>query len=454
MFPKSRSSAYTVGQLVALLFAALISVGSLARAALSVGIDHDMTQPTFGLEGKTGSTIKYDNQNGLNLGGTISDLLGPPIRMANGFGNLIKGSNMATMGTGLKSGGALLGFDAKVLETAGAGNLLSSQLLMNAAQAKKNAAGEVAGPKGQKIASIIEIPVKVVAMKDLAEGKAFTALGAAKAAGANQMTNQGTNMLNEGQALKAQGINQIFQGASQGVQNIGNMVQKTTDNMNTAFRLLPLIWDMQQQDAAAASTKGQQQLQQQQVAQQQQVTKQERPVSTPYQMSSPTGGSFFGGLASLIPGLSSSALQGNHGFGAGPNPSYAAVWNTTSPLTNLLMNPSLNPFLMPLTTGPFGQAIVAKQPIGTPEASNANGGAGPKGGLLTSGAGSQSYDFSLLPGVRYRETVSAAVPSKFSMSTRPGGDESVSKTSQHAQQQQQQQQQQVQQTAPASNKNK
>lgn len=450
------------------LVASLVSVGSFVRASVNVGIEHDMTQPTYGLEGKTGSTINYDTKNGFNLGGTINDLLGPPIKIANGFNSIIKGNNMASMGTGLKTGGALLGFDAKMLETAGAGNLFKSQLLLSpfqqrygpaaTGQTKTNeatgqtktgdgyapAGGDMGGfktPKGQKIASIIEIPVKVVALKDLAEGKALTALGAAKAAGANQMTSKGQTLMSQGQALKSQGLNQIVQGATEGVQNIGNMFQRTSDNMNTAFKLFPLIMDMQAQDAA----KGQQQVQQQQAQQQQQQVVKERPVSTPYQMSSPTGGSLFGGLASLIPSLSSSALSGNHGPGSGPNPSYAALWNTSSPLTNLLTNPAASPFLLPFTTGPLGQAIVAKQPIGTAEASSANG-APMRGGLLTTGAGSQSFDFSLLPGVRYRETVSSALPGMGSMGKRPaGGDSSVSASK--TGQQQQVQQQQVQEVA-------
>lgn len=391
-------------------------VSSQVDGAVNVNIDHDLSEATYGLEGKTGSSIKYDQQNGLNLGGTVADLLGPPIKIANGFNSFVKGNNMATVGTGLKTGGALLGLDAKLFEAAGAGDIFKGNLLLNSLQRKHSSGGQTTAQttaqmptqqttqqvavdstpihmmlptKGEKIANIVEIPVKVVAMKDLMGGKMMNGIGAIKGAGASHLTNKGQDMMSQAQALKMSGINQMIQGANEGVQNLGNMFQRTAGNMQTAIKLAPLVWDMQQQDSAKGG-------------QQQQVVKEQRPTSMAYQAAAPTGGSLFGGLASLLPN-----------FGAqGANPSYAAVLNATDPLMRLLTNQNMSPFLLPFTSGPLGQSVALKQPIGTEVASgNPVGGGGPnRGGLLTTGQGSQSFDFSLLPGVRYRETVSGTMP--------------------------------------------
>lgn len=406
--------------LLALLIA-IGAIGQVCNAAVSVGIDHDLTKPTYGLEGKSSSQISYDQQNGLSMSGTVADLLGPPIKIANGFNNILKGHNLANMGTGLKTSGALLGFDAKMLETLGAGKMLKGGFLLNGAKTKADWAGQVAGPKGQKIANIIEVPVKVVAVKNVAAGKMLGTLGAAEAAGAQQLGSKGQAMFSQGQELKSSGLSQMIQGASEGVQNIGNMVQKTSDNVNTAYKLLPLVWDMKQQQVSQqreeeAAAKGQQQQMQQ---------SQSHPVSTAYQMSPPsplTGGSLFGGLASLMPGLSSSTLNGQNLPGSGPNPTYAALWNTTSPLTNLLLNPGANPFLLPLKAGPLGQAFAGIQPIGTAQASNGGSNGNNKGSSLV--GHSQSYDFSLFPGLKYRETISASAP-EFDMVDQLNGKENI-----------------------------
>lgn len=396
-----RSSSLPVARcsMATLLFLGAIVVQLSQCIKFSVGIEHDLSGPTYGLEGKSSSQIRYDDRNGLNLAGTIGDILGPPIKIANGLGNVIQGSNMAGIGTSLRGGGALLGFDAKLLETAGAGNLLKGGLLWNGAQAKANVAGQLAGPKGQKIASIIEVPVKVVAMKDLAAGKALSTVGQVKHATAQAADSKGQALLLQGQALKTQGLNQIVQGANEGVQNIGNMVQKTTENVNSAIRLFPLVWDMQQQQYAAEAAKGQQQ---------QHPIQQQNLVSTPHQLggaashgsSSLTGGSLFGGLSSILPGM---------GQQFGPNHGYAALWNATSPLTNLLMNPAVNPFFFPLTNGPLGQAIVAKQPIGTHESAAYGGGSSGSGGSKTGeDEQSMSFNYNLFPGLKYSEHISSS----------------------------------------------
>lgn len=402
------------------LIATLLAVELAAAAQVSVGIDTDLSKPTYGLHGASSSAVTYDEKNGLNLRGTINDILGPPIKMANGFNNMLAGSNMAGLGASLKSGGAVLGFDAKMLEAMGGANLLKGGLLMGGAGAKTGAATIKGGPAGKKISSIIEVPVKVVAVKDLAFGKALTGLGKAKGAEALATKTKGASMIKEGDALKQQGLNQVLQGATEGMQNIGNMVQQTAGNAATAIKLLPIILDLPM---------GQQQTEQQQQQQQVEQTKgrQQHSDLMTHQGNSLTGGSLFGGLTSLLPGLagSDSSTQTGHSpfnlFGSnnlGHN-GYAAVLNSTSPLTNLLMNPSLNPFLLPMQIagGPLGQSIMSKQPLNAADSAN-------KGQQST-------YNYNLFPGIKVSETMSSHLPNVMQQQQEKG---------QVAEQQQQQQQ--------------
>lgn len=408
----------------------VFSLCQLAVAAqVKVGIDHDMTKPTYGLQGTSSSQVTYDDRNGLNMRGTINDLLGPPIKIANGFSNMFQGSSMSGLGSNLKTNGAVVGFDSKLLEAAGGASLLKGGLLLGGAAAKTGAATVLKGLPGKKIASIIEMPVKVVALKDIAAGKALMGLGNAKSGEAQESNQRGDEMVRKGDALKQQGMQQVLQGASEGMQNINNIVQQTAGNAASAIRLLPIMLDMhdhnQQQHPVETqqleATKGQQRLE-----------------STPHQLQRPiTGGSFFGGLGSLLPTLPAdgpysttgndpvigSPFGGIFGGLGGHNNMYgnnrfAAVLNATNPLTNLLMNPSLNPFLIPINGGgAFNQ--------GTKTSGSGSGlglGLGSGGGLFSGLANgltgqfdqngqSSTVNYNLFPGLRIRETMSSHPPS-------------------------------------------
>lgn len=371
-------------------------------AQVSVGIQNDLSKPTYGMLSPSTSSVTYDEKNGLNVKGAISDILGPPIRIANGFGNMIEGSKLAGVGTSLKSGGALLGIDAKLLEAAGGANLLKGGLLLGGAAAKTGAATVLGGLPGKKISSIIEMPVKVIAMKDLATGKALAGLGKVKGTEAVLAKTKGAAMIKEGDALKAQGLNQVIQGATEGLQNFGNIVQQTAGNAATAIKVMPLVFDL---------PIGQEQ---QHIEQQTEKTSQQQYESTPHQLSgapaSYTGGSLFGGLSSLLPGLSGgdpllSAITGGTSgtqnkspfnlFGSQNHNGYAAVLNSNNPLTNLLMNQNANPFLYPIMGGPLAQSLLGKQSSSTGQALISNG---------------SSSTFNLLPGLKVSETTSSHAP--------------------------------------------
>lgn len=347
---------------------ALIS-NSASSISLSINVEHDLSKPTYGLQQPTSSQLTYDPQHGLNMKGTINDILGPPIKIANGFHNMLAGGSMAGVGSSLKAGGAVLGFDSKLLEAAGGAHLLKGGLLMGHVAGKKALATALAGLPGKKIASIIEVPVKVVAVKDLAAGKLLKGAGAIKGLEAAAALGKGKALIEKGGALKNQGLNQVMEGAQEGLQNIGNMVQHTASNAATAFKFLPLVLDMEQQQLHEQQTKegtksGEHHQQQQHLE------------SSAKQSSGPiSGGSMFGGLSSLLPGIGmggSDPLGGLFGLGNGHynndgnhHGGYAAVLNSTSPLTNLLMNPNLNPFLYPMSQGgPLAQSLASKPGFG------------------------------------------------------------------------------------------
>lgn len=360
------------------LIALLVTCGVCRAAQISVGIEHDMSKPTYGLHGQSSSSVTYDDKNGLNLKGAINDILGPPIKIANGFSNMISGGNMAGIGSSLKSGGAVLGIDAKMLEAAGGANLMKGGFLLGGSAAKTGLATALHGLPGKKISSIIEMPVKVMALKDLGIGKTLAGLGKVKGAEALAAKTKGDTMIREGEALKAQGMNQVLQGATEGMQNIGNFVQQTSGNAATAIKLLPIVLDLPMQD----------QQQQQQQVQQDTKTGRQQTTTDFYNHHPLVGGSLFGGLSSMLTGgndpltslLTGNVYQANNNnynrnpfslFGLPSSHGYAAVLNTTNPLTNLLMNPAMNPFLLPLTGGlsnnlanggPLAQSVSAKLP--------------------------------------------------------------------------------------------
>lgn len=409
---------------------------------LSIGVEHDLTQPTYGLRGRSSSQMSYDDRNGLQMSGTVNDILGPPVKMANGFGKMLAGSNMAGVGSSLKDGSAVLGIDSKLLEAAGGASMLKGGLLMGGSAAKVGAAKIAGGLPGKKIASIIELPVKVVALKDLAAGKAMYGLSKAKQQQAQQESSKGENMIREGQALKSQGMKQVMQGASEGMQNIGNMVQQTAENAATAFRFLPILMDLPTPNSSSGSgTKGGEQVQQQQQQQQEHLLAPHYSSSSGStshaKAGSITGGSLFGGLGSLVPALT--GASGATGSAAGSTGAqqpleslfapfmnhngYAAVLNATNPFTNFIMNPRTNPFLLPFTGtnnnanggfgglfegGPLGQSIGSKSSALTP--SSLSSSAATKS--ASSGGSTNHYNYNLLPGLKISETMSSSGPSK------------------------------------------
>lgn len=388
----------------------LIVSNQLCFAAnqVSIGVESDLSKPTYGLHGQSSSQLSYNDQNGFKVNGALNDFLGPPIKIANGFGKMIAGSGIVGVGEKLKANGAVLGFDSKLFEAAGGADLLKGGILLGATGAKTAAATAFKGPAGKKISSIIEMPVKVVAMKDLATGKALAGMGKVKGAEALAMKAKGTKMVKEGEALKAQGLNQVLQGTNEGMQNIGNGFQQLAGNAATAVKFLPIMLDMPMQ-------------QQQILQQQQQDTKTSgRDAQSPEFQANPNN--LFGGLpglGSLIPGLGTgsqdpfTAFTQSHAhqtspmnlFGGNHANSYAAVLNSTSPLTNLLMNPGSG-ILYPILNGPLGQAISGKQPGSTDLAQT-----GPTTGLSSAPYGVQeSYVYNFIPGLTVRESSSSQMP--------------------------------------------
>lgn len=372
----------------------IYSQTSFAENQVSVSVDSDLSKPTYGLQGQSSSQVSYTDQNGFNMKGAINDVLGPPIKIANGFSKYVAGSGLTGVGEKLKVNGAVIGFDSKLLEAAGGANLLKGGLLLGKSGLKTAGATALMGPAGKKISSIIEMPVKVVALKDLATGKALAGMGKVKGAEALAMKAKGTKMVKEGQVLKAQGLQQVLQGANEGIQNIGDGFQQMAGNAATAIKLLPIILDMPTQQ------------QQTQVQQQQQDTK------TPNQYTQSTSfqqnpGNLFGGLGSFLPGLGTSTKDPSNAlahqsspfnlFGGNHANSYAAVLDSTNPLTNLLMNPGSS-MLYPIMNGPLGQSISGKQPAFT------NGQHSSPFGLQ------ESYVYNLIPGLTYRETTSSQMP--------------------------------------------
>lgn len=370
-----------------------------ANPQISVHTDHDMSRPTYGLAGQSSSALTYDEKNGLNLKGNINDILGPPIKIVNGLSQMLTGSSMAGAGSGLKTGGAMLGIDAKLLEAAGGTHLVKGGLLLGGAMGKTALATALGGLPGKKISSIIEMPVKVIALKDLATGKVLAGMGKVKGVEALATKAKGASLIKEGDALKAQGYNQVMQGANEGLTNLNNMFQQTAGNAATAFKLLPIILDLptgQQEQQGATKQQSEQRADQSGAA---------HPIS---------GGSLFGGLTSLLApnggGSSDTFVQMFTGgqnrspfnlFGGqntNHNGGYAALLNNTNPLANLLMNPNLNPFLYPIGGGPLSQSIVNRQP-------SANR---PVGfGFGFNSAQPSSSNFNLFPGIKMSESSSS-----------------------------------------------
>lgn len=409
---------------------------------LSIGVEHDLSQPTYGLQGRSSSQMSYDERNGLQLAGTIGDILGPPVKIANGFGKMLAGSGLAGAGSSLKSGNAVLAIEPKMLEAAGGASMLKGGLLMGGAAAKVGAAKLAGGLPGKKIASIIELPVKVVAMKDLAKGKGLVGLGRAKQQQAQQERAKGDTMVRDGQALKSEGMRQVMQGASEGVQNFGNMVQQTAENAANAFKFLPILMDLPTPDSSstsAAGTKGEHQVQQQQQQEHEQLLAPHHhsaQTATHAKAGSLTGGSLFGGLGSLVPALSGGGGASGATFGSTTTAAdtaaahqqplenlfapfmnhngYAAVLNATNPFTSFIMNPRTNPLLLPFSVGnsllesaPLGQSIGSKS---SSMAAGASKSASASAAAASSHGSTNHYNYNLLPGLKISETMSSSGP--------------------------------------------
>lgn len=382
---------------------------SFAENQVSVSVESDLSKPTYGLKGQSSSQVSYTDQNGFNMNGAINDVLGPPIKIANGFSKYVAGSGLTGVGEKLKVNGAVLGFDSKLLEAAGGANLLKGGLLLGKTGLKNAGALALKGPVGKKISSIIEMPVKVVAMKDLATGKALAGMGKVKGVKALAMKAKGTKMVKEGEVLKAQGLKQVLQGANEGIQNIGDGFQQMAGNAATAIKLLPIILDMPMQE--------QQQQQQTQQIQQTQQTQQQQDTKTPDQYTQSTSlqqspSNLFGGFGSLLGGNTQDPFNAlTHQpspfnlFGGNHANSYAAVLDNANPLTNLLMNPGSS-ILYPIMGGPLGQSVSSKSPRTSDLAYS-----GPTTGQHSAPFGLQeSYIYNFIPGLTVRETTSSQMP--------------------------------------------
>lgn len=335
MSPRRKLMAIQWASLTALL-AVSVAISPSGAIQFKVKIEHDMSKPTYGLLGQSSSQLSYDSRNGLKLKGTIKDVLGPPIKVAKGVKNILKGSGMGGLGdvgASMRSNGAILGVDVARLEANGGTSLLRGGLLRSISKSS-DVANLVRRLPGQRMSSVIELPVKVVSLKDLAGGQSTAKDSATR-----------------GEALRRQGMNQVIEGASEGVQNLNNMVQKATGDAASAFRLLPVIIDMQREE-----------YEQEQKEKNEKQAKVENKSSATHQQLSDTPNPLLGGLNSLL----------NHngpqqaGFHDSQN-HYAAMLNADNPLTGLLMNPELNPILTPISEGPLAQSLADKLSVPSPQ---------------------------------------------------------------------------------------
>lgn len=196
---------------------ALIAIKLSAAIQFKVKIEHDMSKPTFGLLAPTSSKLTYSSRKGLQLEGTVQEILGPPVKVARGVNNILRGTGAIN-----DNGAAILGIDTRRLEAAGADRLISDGLLRSASH--PSIVDIVQDLPGREVSNIVEVPVKVPSLRH--------SLGRS----------------NNGEALRREGIKEVFEGASEGVRNIGNIMSRASSDASTAFRLLPMIIDMQRED--------------------------------------------------------------------------------------------------------------------------------------------------------------------------------------------------------------
>lgn len=401
--------------LVEATLAFLISIQVIGCISISVTADSDTSKSTLGLLNPTPPSIfHYDDKTGISMQGPVADIFGPPVKIADGFRQLFTGSTMAGLGNSMQSNGAILNLDAHMLEAAGAGHLLKGGVLLGGSAAKVGAATVLGGMPGKKIASVVEIPVKVVALKDLAAGKIMREMGQGKARDAEQSREKGAQMAKEGDSMKQKGMNQILQGATEGVQNMGNIIQQTTNNAASAMRLLPILLDM---PAKGTEEQGQQADGTKSGTSSTTTNTNKHPFSNPLNP--------FGGLASLFqPAVSGGGfMNGGQDPGAKLGNGFAAVVNLTHPLAGMITNPSLNPFLLPITNAaanlgpisPITQGFGNKQPIGVSGASSLGSGASGLNLFPSPLGGPHSNSFSYIPfpGVKVSETQTNQIPNLF-----------------------------------------
>lgn len=108
-----------VSLIVSLSVFLLYHVDAAPSTHYSASVSSDMSKPTYGLQGATSSSIGYNSQDGLAIKGQLGDILGPPIKIASGIGNIVTGSALSGLGTSVSSGSAILGKDANLLQAFG-----------------------------------------------------------------------------------------------------------------------------------------------------------------------------------------------------------------------------------------------------------------------------------------------------------------------------------------------
>lgn len=222
-----------------------------------------------------------------------------------------------------QQGDAMVGVDANILEQLGGAKIVKGGLLLGAAGAKKAIATAKAGIVGKKVASIVEIPLKVVALKDIIAGKKLLAAGKLldlkKDMFGNKFNPQQSPIANQDQGpVQQQPIkgSEIavpsrptpFGGLGVNPMDFGQVANQAA----TMVRLMPLVLENFQ--------------------------------APDFKKQSDNTNQLLNGL-SVFPSVSQPTVANQQSQSV---PNLAAIINPTHPLLGMLSNPGLKPFLMPI----------------------------------------------------------------------------------------------------------
>lgn len=356
---------------------ALIGIACWLHTTLAiqfkVKIEHDMSKPSYGLLMPTSSQLTYDPQNGLKLKGALKEVLGPPVKVVRGVKNILRGSRLGglgAVGATMRTHGAVLGVDTHKLEATGASKLIERGLLrsVSGVGAGADLAGIVEDLPGRRLSSMIEVPVKVVSVRDLSSSRRSSARSEGRHAEDPALT---------GEELRRTGFNQVFEGASESVQNLGNMVSRASNDAATAFRLLPVVLDIQREEY-------------EQEQKEKQKKAQEKSSADPGQTGAASN-SLLASLTSILTGDNANHAQ----LVSNQENQYAAMLGAGNPLANLLMSSNLDPILTPISASPLTQSLQMKQLLPEPQVPNSS----PIGQSITN-------RYRPFPGVSLSETIS------------------------------------------------